>query len=105
MYAVIRVGGQQFQAEIGKYIVTQKLPFDVGETVVLDDVLLIATDRSTTVGQPTVVGASVKAEVVDQFKGKKVVIFKYKPKHRYRRKRGHRQQYTKLLISDITPGA
>jgi large subunit ribosomal protein L21 len=102
MYAIVRVGGRQYQAEVGKTIVTEKLPYEVGETITLDDVLLIADGDDTSIGMPTVEGASIEAEVVDQFKGKKIRIFKYKPKKRYRRRQGHRQQYTRLQINDIS---
>ncbi len=105
MYAIVRVGGRQYRAEVGQAIVVEKLLAEVGETLDLGEVLLVSDGTKTTVGQPLVEGASVKAEVVDQFKGKKIVIYKYKPKERYRRKAGHRQQYTRLMINDIAAGA
>ena len=104
MYAVIRIGGRQYPVEIGKTVVVEKLPYEVGDTVEIGDVMLVSNGDDITVGQPTIDGASVKAEVVEQFKGKKIVVFKYKPKERYRRKQGHRQNYTRLRIDDIVPG-
>ncbi len=105
MYAIVRIGGRQYQAEVGKTLVVEKLPYAVGEKIELNEVLFVSDEGRITVGQPLVEGASVKAEVVDQFKGKKIIVFKYKPKKRYRRKQGHRQQYTRLLVREIVTGA
>ena len=104
MYAVVRIGGRQYPVEIGKAIVVEKLPNEVGDEVSFDEVLYIG-DTKPVVGTPAIKGAKVTAEVVDQFKGKKIVVFKYKPKIRYRRKQGHRQQYTRLLVKDIVTGS
>lgn len=104
MYAIVRIGGRQYQAEVGKTLVVEKLPNPVGDEVQFDEVLFLNEDGKITVGQPLVSGASVKAEVVQQFRGKKIIVFKYKPKERYRRKQGHRQSYTRLLVSSITTG-
>ncbi len=101
MYAIVRIGGKQYTAEVGKTIITERLNYNVGDKVEFEEVLLISGDGNTLVGQPLVSGGLVKAEVVDQFKGKKIVVFKYKPKQRYRRKMGHRQQYTRLMVSGI----
>ncbi len=105
MYAVVRIGGRQYQAEVGKTLVVEKLPYAVGEEVEFNEVLFINDEGRIAVGRPLVEGASVKAEVVDQFKGKKIIVFKYKPKKRYRRKQGHRQQYTRLMVREIVTGA
>lgn len=104
MYAIVRISGRQYPVEVGKTIVVEKLPNEVGDELTLDDVLYIGGDKPA-VGTPVVKGASVKAEVVDQFRGKKIVVFKYKPKVRYRRKQGHRQSYTRLLVKDISAGS
>ena len=104
MYAGVRVGSRQYPAEVGKTIVVEKLPHEVGEEVELNEVLFVGGDDGAQVGAPLVDGASVKATVVEQFKGKKIIVFKYKPKKRYRRKQGHRQQYTRLRIDDIITG-
>ena len=101
MYAIVRVGGKQFQAEVGETIVSEKLPYQVGDKIELEEVLLIGDGVNTVIGKPLVEGGLVKAEVVQQFKGKKIIIYKYKAKQRYRRKTGHRQQYTRLLINSI----
>ncbi len=101
MYAIVRIGGRQYQAEVGKTIVVEKLPYEVGEKVELGEVLLLSDGDDTQIGQPLVEGAAVTVEIVEQFKGKKIVVFKYKPRTGYRRKQGHRQRYTRLLVSDI----
>jgi large subunit ribosomal protein L21 len=104
MYAIVRVGGKQYRAETGKTFVTEKLPYEVGEEIDLDEVLLISDGDDSVVGQPVVEGATVKAEVAEQFRGKKIIVFKYKPRNRYRRKQGHRQHYTRLLVKDVIVG-
>lgn len=104
MYAIIRSGGRQYRAEVGKTIDVEKLPYQENESFVIDDVLLIGDDDKTIIGQPRVEGAKVKATVVSQFKGKKVVVFRYRQRTNYRRKTGHRQQYTRLHVDEITVG-
>ncbi len=101
MYAIVRIGGKQYHAEIGNTIVVEKLPYEVGQTLDFDQVLLVSDGENTRIGQPFIEGAIVNAEVVEQFLGKKIVVFKYKPKVRYRRKQGHRQNYTRLLVHSI----
>lgn len=101
MYAVIRTGGKQYRVSPGDSIEVEKLPFEVGEQIELDQVLLVANGSGTTIGRPVVDGARVKATVTRQAKGRKVIIFKYRPSKRYRRKRGHRQQLTRLRIDEI----
>lgn len=104
MFAIVRIGGRQYPVEVGKTIVVEKLPNEIGEEISLDEVLYLS-DNKPAVGTPVVKGATITAEVVDQFKGKKIVVFKYKPKIRYRRKQGHRQSYTRLLVKDISAGS
>ena len=101
MYAIIRSGGKQYRAEIGATIDVDRLAQDVGETIDLSDVLLIAGDDETKIGQPLVEGARVSATVVEQFRGKKIIVYKYRQRTNYRRKLGHRQYYTRLRIDDI----
>ncbi|MSP12618.1 MAG: 50S ribosomal protein L21 [Chloroflexi bacterium] len=101
MYAVVETGGKQYTLEKGSTLDVELLPAAPGETVSLDRVLLVADGDQVTVGTPTVAGATITATVLESVKGPKVVIFKYKPKIRYRRKTGHRQQYTRLLIEEI----
>jgi large subunit ribosomal protein L21 len=102
MYAVVRTGGRQYRAEVGQTIDVEKLPFEEGENIELDDVLLVVSDSGEpVVGTPNVDGAIVKATVVKQFRGPKILVWKYKPKKRYRRRQGHRQSYTRLMIDAI----
>lgn len=104
MYAIVESGGRQYRAEEGHSFSVEKLPYEVGEQFDLDNVLLVADGDNITVGQPSVEGASVKATVVEQYRGKKIFVWKYKPKKRYRRRQGHRQSYTRIRIDSITGG-
>lgn len=101
MYAVVETGGKQYKVAVGETVDVEHMPLRAGETVDLERVLLVANDERVMVGQPLVEGAKVRATVIDQVKGEKVIVFKYKPKIRYRRKTGHRQQYTRLRIDEI----
>lgn len=101
MYAIIRSGGKQYRAEVGRTVDVDRLPNEVGESIELDDVLLVADGDHTVIGQPRVEGASVAATVVEQFRGKKIIVYKYRQRTSYRRKQGHRQYYTRLRIDDI----
>lgn len=101
MYAIIRSGGKQYRAEVGGTIDVDRLPQEVGESIEISDVLLFANDDDTRIGQPQIDGASVTATVIEQFRGKKVIVYKYRQRTNYRRKRGHRQYYTRLRIEDI----
>ena len=104
MYAVVQTGGKQYRVSEGDVISVEKLNAEVGSTVVLNEVLVVGGSE-TVVGKPFVEGAAVTAEVVENGKGKKVIIFKYKAKKDYRRKQGHRQPFTKLQIKSIAaPG-
>ena len=102
MYAVVQTGGKQYRVSEGDVISVEKLNAEAGSTVVLDEVLVIGGENETVVGKPFIEGAAVSAEVVENGKGKKVIIFKYKAKKDYRRKQGHRQPYTKLQIKSIS---
>lgn len=104
MYAIFRSGGRQYRAEVGSTIDVERLPQDVDSQIEIDDVLLVSNGDTTTIGQPLVKGASVKATVVKQFRGKKVIVFKYRQRTNYRRRYGHRQYYTRLRIDDISVG-
>ena len=101
MYAVVKTGGKQYRVSPGDSIEVEKLPFDVGEQVELDEVLLVANGKGAKIGRPLVEGAKVKATVTRQAKGRKVIIFKYRPSKRYRRRKGHRQHFTRLRIDEI----
>ncbi|HSJ53318.1 MAG TPA: 50S ribosomal protein L21 [Anaerolineae bacterium] len=101
MYAVIKTGGKQYRVSPGDSIEVEKLPYDVGAKIELDQVLLVAGDSQASIGQPLVEGARVKATVTRQAKGRKVIVFKYRSSKRYRRKKGHRQHVTRLRIDEI----
>ena len=101
MYAVIRTGGKQYRVEPNDVIKVEKLAGEAGETLTLDDVLLVADGDNITVGAPTVDGAKVQDTVLEQTRAAKIVIFKKKRRKNYRRKNGHRQHLTVLRITDI----
>jgi large subunit ribosomal protein L21 len=101
VYAIVESGGRQYRAEEGHTFSVEKLPYEVGEQIELSNVLLLANDEEMKVGQPTVAGVSVKATVVDQYRGEKIFVWKYRPKKRYRNRKGHRQSYTRLRIDEI----
>lgn len=101
MYAVVETGGKQYRAAPGEFLDVERLPAEVGAQVTLDRVLMIADGEKVTVGQPTLASAQVQATVVGQRKHRKVIFFHYVPKKRERKKRGHRQYYTRLHIDGI----
>lgn len=101
MYAVVKTGGKQYRVSPGDSVEVEKLPYEVGQQVQLDQVLLVANGDGAKIGQPLVEGAKVKATVTRQTKGRKVIVFKYRSSKRYRRKQGHRQNYTRLRIDEI----
>ena len=101
MYAVIKTGGKQYRVEQGSTIRVEKLSGDKGATLELNEVLLVADGENVKVGAPTVDGAKVTAEIVGQELGPKLLIFKFRRRKAYRKKTGHRQQYTALKITGI----
>jgi large subunit ribosomal protein L21 len=103
VYAIIRTGGHQYRVAVGDQLDVEKLAGEPGSEVVLDEILLVGGDANddVQVGTPLVVGARVRAEVVSQFRGQKIIVFKFKAKKRYRRTMGHRQDLTRLAIREI----
>ncbi len=101
MYAVLVTGGKQYKAQVGQVLTIEKLDVPAGQDVQFDQVLLISDDANVTVGAPLVDGAVVTGKVVRQDRGPKIIVFKYKPKVRYRRKTGHRQSQTHVLVQTI----
>ncbi len=101
MYAVIETGGKQYKVSPGDRILVEKLPGKAGDPVVFDRVLLIVNDEEVHIGRPVVEGARVEGTLTRQTRGRKVIVFKFRPKQRYRRKKGHRQHYSEILIERI----
>lgn len=101
MYAIVKTGGKQYRVEKGSTLLVEKLDAKEGDKVTLDQVLLVGDEKKSTAGTPLVQGASVKAEVVNQGRSDKVIVFKKKRRQNYRRKHGHRQLMTKIKITDI----
>lgn len=101
MYAIIETGGKQYRVQNGDQIAVEKLGVEAGETVVFDKVLVVGEGEGVKVGAPYVDGTTVEGKVVENGKGKKVIIFKYKAKKDYRKKQGHRQPYTLVEITAI----
>ncbi len=101
MYAVVRTGGKQMRVEPGKSVRVEKLPGAIGDAVQLDEVLLVGGSEETRIGTPLVKGAKVVGKIIDQGLGPKLIIFKMKRRTGYRRKAGHRQPYTEVLVDRI----
>lgn len=101
MYAVIKTGGKQYKVQKDDVIRVEKLDAEAGKSVTLDEVLMVNDGKKSTIGAPLVSGAKVTAEVVEQTRGDKVIVFKKKRRQNYRRKKGHRQDLTVLRIKDI----
>jgi len=101
MYAVLRTGGKQYRVAAGDTIKVEKLPGNPGDAVEIAEVLLLADGENVVVGRPLIDGALIKAEILEQDRHRKVIIFKYRRRRRYRRKTGHRQPFTALHIVDI----
>ena len=101
-YAIVQTGSKQYRVQAGDNIRVESLPVYTGEIVNIDDVLMVSSDGDVTVGTPVVSGARVRAQVTSRGRGRKITVFKYKSKVRYRRTKGHRQHYTDLRIIDIS---
>ena len=101
MYAVIKTGGKQYRVAEGDVLNVEKLNAEAGSEVVFDEVRTVVNDADVKIGQPVVEGAKVTAKVVEQGKGEKILVFKYKAKSNYRKRQGHRQPFTKVEISKI----
>jgi large subunit ribosomal protein L21 len=102
MYAVIQTGGKQYKVSEGDVLKVEKLVAEPGEKLVLDQVLMLNDDNGNLkVGEPLVAGAKITAEVIEQGRHKKIIVFKYKKRKNYRKKQGHRQAFTKIKIEKI----
>ncbi len=101
MYAVIATGGKQYKVSEGDILRVEKIAGDVGQSVSLDKVLMLANGEDIQIGKPVIENAAVNASIVEQGKNKKVLVFKYKRRKRYRRTQGHRQMFTAIKIENI----
>ncbi|MES0446621.1 MAG: 50S ribosomal protein L21 [Desulfobacterales bacterium] len=101
MYAIVNTGGKQYKIQQGDVLRVEKIPGEVGSPVSFDKVLMFSDGENVNIGRPVLDNVAVKGHIVDQGKGKKIIVFKYKRRKRYRRKLGHRQQYTEIKIDSI----
>ncbi len=101
MYAIVKSGGKQYRVQEGDILRFEKIDGDIGNEVTFDQVLLVSDGEKVTIGQPVVENASVSGHILEQGKNKKVLVFTYKRRKRFRRKAGHRQQYTAVKIDSI----
>lgn len=104
MFAVIKTGGKQYKVAADDLLRVEKLDAEAGSTVTFDEVLMVGSETDTTVGAPTVEGASVVAEVVDQGRSRKIIVFKKRRRQNSRRRNGHRQAFTTVKVTDILTG-
>ena len=105
MYAIVETGGKQYQVEEGRYVEVELLDAEKDSKVVFDKVVMIVNGKKSKVGQPYVAGASAEGTVLANDKAKKVIVFKQRPKKGYRRKQGHRQCFTRVMINKIRTSA
>jgi len=105
MFAVIKAGGKQYLVSPGQKIKIEKVAVEESKEIVFDEVLLLEKGKSLEIGTPQVKGAKVVGKVLRQGRGKKVIVFKYKPKTHYKKKKGHRQPFTEVEILKITSGS
>ncbi|MBU1136913.1 50S ribosomal protein L21 [Patescibacteria group bacterium] len=105
MFAVIKTGGKQYLVSVGDKIKIEKLDIAEGKDIVFDEVLLVASDKTTKIGTPLVKGATVKGKIIQQGRAKKVIVFRYKPKKRQQKKKGHRQPFSEVEITKISLSA
>jgi large subunit ribosomal protein L21 len=101
MYAVVRSGNKQLRVEPGQRVRVEKLPGQVGDSIAISDVLLVANEGGARIGTPTLAGARVVGTITAQDRGPKITIFKVKRRNNYRRKQGHRQAYTEIRVESI----
>jgi large subunit ribosomal protein L21 len=101
-YAIIETGGKQLRVEPGRFYDIELLPVEEGETISIEKVFLVQHDGEAHIGQPLVQGATVQGTILRHLRGKKVIVYKMKPKKKTRKKRGHRQELTRLMIDSIS---
>lgn len=101
VYAIVETGGKQLRVEPGRFYDVEKLEVELDAGLTLESVLLVRHDDGVEVGKPTVAGATVRTRVLAQVRGKKILVYKMRPKKNYRRRKGHRQNYTRLMVEAI----
>ena len=101
-YAIIETGGKQLRVEPGRFYDIELLPVEAEEKVTIDKVLLVNHDGEVTIGQPLIEGATVEGTIMRHYRGRKIIVYKMKPKKKTRKKRGHRQEITRLMIDSIS---
>ena len=101
MYAIVSSGGKQYKVQKGEILRVEKIPGDIGASVAFDKVLMFSNGENVNIGQPVLENVAVNGHIVEQGKVKKIIVFKYKRRKGYRRKQGHRQQYTAVKIDNI----
>lgn len=101
MYAVIKTGGKQYQVAVGEKLKIEQIPADIGSTITLSEVLMVADGENVVIGTPVIAGATVTASVVNVGRHKKVTIFKMRRRKHYQKHQGHRQNYTEIQIDAI----
>jgi large subunit ribosomal protein L21 len=105
MFAIIKTGGKQYRVQVGDVLSVERLPAGTGKTALFDQVLLISDDKEILIGTPFIEKAAVRAAVIEDFKGEKVIVFKKKRRKQFRRTRGHRQDLTRVKIMNIVSDA
>lgn len=105
MYAIVETGGKQYPVEEGRYIDLELLDAEQDAKVTFDKIVMLVNGKKSKVGQPYVAGATVEGTVVKHDKAKKIIVFKQRPKKGYRKKQGHRQQFTRVMITKIRTSA
>ena len=105
MYAVIESGGKQYRVQPGDTVVVEKLPGTPGDAIAFDKILLVSSDDSVAIGRPVVDGARVTGQIVEQGRGEKLTVYKFKRRKNQRKRNGHRQQYTAVKISEVVHGS
>ena len=105
MYAIVETGGKQYQVEEGRYLKVELLDGEVNSKVVFEKIVMLANGKKSKVGQPYVTGASVEGIILTHDREKKIIVYKQRPKKGYRKKQGHRQGFTKIMINKIRTSA
>jgi large subunit ribosomal protein L21 len=101
-YAIVEISGRQFWIETGKYYDFNRIPTELGKQIILNRVLLLNNEGNVLIGQPYLNSVTVKGKILEHLRGKKTIVYKMRPKKKTRKKQGHRQELTRVLIEDIS---